>query len=456
MSDDPALWTTSQQVEAIQMAKISSRELLEHYIARIERLNPKINAVITTDFARARSNADAADAAISEGRQTGPLHGIPATIKDALETRDLRSTGGATELSNHVPAQDAPVVAAVRDAGANIMGKTNLPRWSMDIQAYNEMFGHTGNPWNLERIPGGSSGGAAAAVAAGLSSFDIGTDIGGSIRFPAAFCGVFGHKPSFGIVPSTGYLDHADGGTTEADINVIGPIARSAEDLELLLSIMLRRTPPWEIRLAKPSGELKTLKIATWLDDDFCRVDESVLERTTAAADALKQSGFNVIGDCRPDLDPREASNLGMALVGAAMLQSREEVNHTHLDWLNQHQARESLKAAWARFFEDVDVLLMPVCFVPPFPHMHEGEFSTRTLECNGEIRPYSDLMRWTVLVGMAYLPSTVPPIGLSSSGLPVGIQIVGKYGADLTTIRLGGALSELMGGYQPPSIAEL
>ena len=241
MTDEITLWSASKQAAAIRAGELGSRELLEAIIARIERINPELNAVVTRSFARARVEADAADQARDRGDSLGPLHGLPVTIKDALQTEGIRSTGGALELEDNIPNKDAPTVRAVKEAGAIVLGKTNLPRWSGDIQAYNEMFGTTVNPWNSDRVPGGSSGGAAAAVACGLTSFEIGTDIGGSIRFPSAFCGVFGHKPSFGIVPSSGYIDHEEGGTTEADINVIGPIARSADDLELLLSIMVQR-----------------------------------------------------------------------------------------------------------------------------------------------------------------------------------------------------------------------
>jgi len=212
MTEGIAFWSTTCQAEAIRNGEISSRDLLELLIARVETINPDLNAVITLDLEGARSLADEADVKLKNGDLVGPLHGIPITIKDALETEGLRSTGGATELHNNIPSKDAGVVAAVKEAGAIVFGKTNLPRWSGDIQAFNEMFGTTVNPWDGERVPGGSSGGAAAAVSAGLSSFEIGTDIGGSIRFPASFCGVFGHKPSWGVVPSTGYLDHETGG----------------------------------------------------------------------------------------------------------------------------------------------------------------------------------------------------------------------------------------------------
>ena len=244
ITPDAAYWSTVQQARAIKEGKFSSRELLELLVERESLINENLNAVVTLDLDRARLAADAADEALAAGRSYGPLHGIPVTIKDALETKGLRSTGGATELSDYVPNRDAPVVDAIKRAGAIVFGKTNLPRWSGDIQSYNEIFGTTVNPWNSERVPGGSSGGAAAAVSAGLTSFEIGTDIGGSIRFPASFCGIYGHKPSFGIVPSTGYLDHRHGGMTEADVNVIGPLARSADDLELLTTLMLRQEGP--------------------------------------------------------------------------------------------------------------------------------------------------------------------------------------------------------------------
>ena len=205
------LLSTVEQIALVRSGDLSSRELTEHFIERIERLDPEINAVVTRDFGVALEQADVADEQGQKGKLIGALHGIPITVKDALETRNLRSTGGAVELQDNVPDRDAAVVASLRREGAIVMGKTNLPRWSGDIQSYNEIFGTTNNPWNLSCGPGGSSGGAAAAVAMGFTSFEIGTDIGGSIRFPAAFNGIWGHKPSFGVIPTTGYLDHTQG-----------------------------------------------------------------------------------------------------------------------------------------------------------------------------------------------------------------------------------------------------
>ena len=463
ITEEVAFWSTTRQVEAIRKGEISSRELLELLIARIEKINPDLNAIITLDLEGARRLADEADAKLKDGELMGPLHGIPVTIKDALETKGLRSTGGASELHNNIPSKDAAVVAAIKEAGAIVFGKTNLPRWSGAFQAFNKMFGTTVNPWDSERVPGGSSGGAAAAVAAGLSSFEIGTDIGGSIRFPAAFCGVFGHKPSWGVVPSTGYLDHEAGGTIEADINVHGPIARSAGDLEMLLKVLVRKDGPLVAALAPPPDDVTNLKVAAWLDDSFCPVDKEVLAVMDEAVTSLEEAGVSVDREARPDVDPEEVSSLGLWLVSAAVVQSiapetlegleveSASAKTSHRDWLVRCAEREIVRDKWAEFFDSFDAVIMPISFVPPFPHNQDGDFGTRTLICNGEERPYADLLRWTILTGMAYLPATTPPIGFDDDGLPISFQVVGPYGGDYTTIRLAGYIAELRGGYQAP-----
>ncbi|HAQ42940.1 MAG TPA: amidase [Acidimicrobiaceae bacterium] len=449
------LLSTLEQTELVRSGELSSRELTEHFIERIERLDPEINAVVTRDFEVALKEADDADEQRQKGKSVGALHGIPITVKDALETRNLRSTGGAIELRDNVPDRDAAVVASLRKEGAIVMGKTNLPRWSGDIQSYNEIFGTTNNPWDLSRGPGGSSGGAAAAVAMGFTSFEIGTDIGGSIRFPAAFNGIWGHKPSFGVIPTTGYLDHPKGGLNEADINVFGPLARSSTDLDFLLDIMQRNSPPWIPQLQDPPADPEKLRVGAWLDDPFCPVDQEVRAHLEKVVNELESHGISIDRSARPQIDPEEAAMLGLWLVQRAISQSTDSDGPGHRIWLDRHVRREEIRLKWAKFFDDYDAIIMPVSFVPPFEHQQDGDFANRTLVCNGQTRNYVDLVKWTTMVGMAYLPSTVPPTGIGPSGLPIGCQVVGAYGSDKLTISLAGRIGELMGDYQPPPRAQ-
>ncbi len=467
---DPGLWSATEQAATIADRQMSCRELTQHLIDRIERLDGEINAVVTRDFEKALATAAAMDkklAAVPAGseRQLGQLFGVPITVKDALQTAGLRSTGGARELKDNVPDTDAAVVATVRAQGANIIGKTNLPRWSGDNQSFNEMFGTTNNPWDLTRSTGGSSGGAAAAVAMGFTGFEIGTDIGGSIRFPAAFNGVWGHKPSWGVIPTLGYLDHPQGGTTEADINVFGPLARSCDDLELLLDLLARKEPPWVPQLAgvgsppsavtgsprQPDGQ--GWRVAAWLDDDFCPVDSEVLAVLDKSVAALEAADVSVDRSARPAIDPTEAWDLGLWLVRAAMMPVRKDDGPSHKEWLANHIRRTHIRQAWAEFFAGFDAVIMPVAFVPAFEHCQTFPADERTLPSDGVDRPYIEATCWTILTGMAYLPATVPPLGLTATGkLPVGCQVVGAYGADRTTLAIARLLADASNaGYVPP-----
>jgi amidase len=211
----------------------------------------------------------------------------------------MRSTVGATELKDHVPGRDAPAVSRLRDGGAIVFGKTNVPHWSGDMQTYNELFGTTNNPWALDRVPGRSSGGPAVAVAAGLSSFELGTDIGGSVRIPSHCCGIFGLKPSFGVIPQGGYLDHVGGGTTDADVNVFGPLARSAADLERLLGVLAgpepERAPAWRLVLPPRRHEaLRSYRTGTWFDEPDVALDRDLLAILRRTADAPSDAGAKV------------------------------------------------------------------------------------------------------------------------------------------------------------------
>jgi len=257
LADDIAFWSATRQAAAVRAHDFSAHALLELYAARIEQLNPAINAVVTLDLDSASRYAAMIDERLAHGEDAGLLAGIPMTIKDAIAVDGVRSTCGAIELQDHIPAEDAPAVAALRAAGAVIVGKTNVPRWcNAETETHNELFGTTNNPWDLGRSVGGSSGGSAAAVAAGLTSCDLGTDVGGSVRIQSHYCGTYALKPSFGVVTQLGYLSHVGAGRVDTDMNVFGPITRSADDLALLLEVLVGPNPEdalaWQVALPPP------------------------------------------------------------------------------------------------------------------------------------------------------------------------------------------------------------
>jgi amidase len=455
-------WATApatEQARAIRDREISSRELLELYLDRVERIDPALNAVVTLAADRARDEADAADARTASGAELPPLHGLPITIKDAIETAGIRSTGGAVELRDHVPDHDAPAVARLREAGAIVFGKTNLPRWSGDVQSFNELFGTTNNPWDVTRIPGGSSGGPAAAVAAGLTSFELGTDIGGSVRIPSHCCGTFGLKPSYGVVPQRGYLDSVGGGTTDADINVFGPIARRADDLDLLLSVLAGPEPAravaWRLELPAPAAtSLTGLRLGVWLDDPENPGERAMLEVLRQAVDRLADAGAKV-EEVRPPVEPARQFELFRALIGPAVSVSSPDVAElmagSHHAWLQRDRERAAMQATWASWFDEYDALLTPVLCTTAFPHLQEGTFATRQLLVDGEAREYMAVTWWTGMFGVLGLPVAVPPVGRTAAGLPVGMQVVTPFLRDRDAVRIAGLIGDATGGYAVP-----
>ena len=454
--------TATELVAAIKSKEVSSRELLDMYLDRIERLNGPVNAVVTLAVERAQAEAAAADEATANGSALGPLHGLPITIKDAIETEGIRSTGGAIELTDHVPAADAPAVAKLRAAGAIVFGKTNLPRWSGDLQTYNEIFGTTNNPWDPARVPGGSSGGAATAVSCGFTSFELGTDIGGSVRNPSHCCGVFGVKTSVGVIPQRGYLDHVGGGTTDADINVFGPIARSAKDLDLLLGVLAgpppEQAPAWRIELpaATATHGLSGQRIALWLDDPGCRIDKGYLSVLQKTASALEAAGAK-IEEAHPPVEFAEQVGLFTAMITEAITPSMPAeigaaFSASHLTWLENNKKRTALQRVWAEWFASWDALLCPVLPTPAFPHNQDGDMFSRTMTINGEERSYLDNVAWAGLIGIVGLPAAVPPLAHTAEGLPVGVQVVTPYLHDRAAVQLAGLIADsASGGYRVP-----
>lgn len=460
MSADPTLWSATEQAAAIRERRLGSEELLDLMLARIAAVDPAVNAVCTLDEEAARVRCRAADEATARGQSWGPLHGLPITVKDAIATAGIRSTGGAKALEHHVPDHDAQAVSALKSAGVVVFGKTNLPEWSGDWQSFNEMFGTTNNPWALDHTPGGSSGGAAAAVACGMTSFELGTDIGGSVRVPSAFCGVFGHKPSFGVVPTLGYLDEPRGGDTESDVNTFGPIARSAVDLSLLMSVLAQplseRAPAWRVQLPGSTvSSLAGVRIAAWFDEPELEIDADMAAVLHRCADTAEAAGARVDRAARPALDVRSAWRSGARLIGEAVSVSDDESSPgiTHREWLFMHRDRERLRQVWAEFFRDVDVLLCPVTLTPAFEHLQAGDWRSRIVVVNGRERSYIEMEGWPALIGSAYLPSTAAPVGRTAAGLPVGVQVVAPFLHDHTAIKVAELLTDECGGHSVPPI---
>lgn len=480
-----AFRTASDLAAAIRRREISSREVLDHYLARIDRLNARLRAIVTLEAEGARSRADAADAAVARGESIGPLHGVPITIKDSLETEGMLTTAGSREYARHVPATDAPAVARLRAAGAIVFGKTNLPSLAMDVQSANALFGTTTNPWDETRSPGGSSGGSAAAVAAGLTGLELGSDLAGSVRLPAHACGVYGHKPSYGIVPVRGHVPGPPGTLATPDLLALGPIARGADDLEAALGAIAGPDEAdargWRLDLQPPRrGSMREYRIGVWLDDPACPVDAPVRERLEAAVDALAKAGAKVDRRARPDVSLADAWRDALRLMWGAISPMVDEkildrlaeearnlaagdeslrarfarfAPQRHREWLAADEARERYRAAWAAFFREHDALLSPASPVPAIPHDTGTDPLTRTITVNGAPRPYWEQVFWATVVGMAFLPATVAPVGRTPAGLPVGIQIVGPYLEDRTPIDLARRMADVVGGFEPPPL---
>ena len=478
---DLAFRSALELAAEIRAKSIGCRELLEHYLKRVERYNPELNAIIVTDLPGARKRADAADAALARGEIWGPLHGVPMTIKESYDVAGLPTTWGAPEFKDYVAPRNALAVDRMLAAGVVLFGKTNVPLMLADWQSYNEIYGTSNNPWDLTRTPGGSSGGAAAALAAGLTGIEAGSDIGSSLRNPAHYCGIYAHKPTYGIVSPRG---HAVGGRVAvSDISVVGPMARSAADLETALGAMAGADTidgqGWKLDLPKPRQErLADFRVAVLLSVPHAEADRTVQDGIQAVADALAKAGAKVSDRARPDFDTLDADRLFRRLLGAAMsgrqpedlfqrnlekaaaltpndmsgnAQGLRAATLHHRDWLIANETRHKMRLKWAEFFDNYDVLLCPIVTSPAFPHNHEGDPFGRTLTINGKERPIADQLFWAGYSGLFYLPATAAPAGLTPQGLPVGVQIIGRQYGDLTCLRLARLLERDYRGFVPP-----
>jgi amidase len=472
--------SAGELARAIREGVISSRELTDFFIARIERFDVDLNAVVVRDFDRARAAADSADEALAAGREVGPLHGVPMTIKEAYDIEGLPTTWGMPPFKDNVAARDSESVRRFKAAGALFLGKTNVPVQLTDFQSYNEIYGTTGNPWDPARSPGGSSGGSAVAAAAGLSGLESGSDVGGSIRNPAHYCGVYGHKPTWNIVPQQGHA--LPGMLTTPDIAVVGPIARSAEDLALCLEVVSGPDPlvehGWSLDLPPPRHrQLSEYRVALWPTDDLAPVSGEIADRVQRVGDHLASLGAKVSDSARPAFEPAMGHETYLYMLGGmmsgslppealagmeAMVANLDPLDRgydamlaraavqKHGEWLMRNTQRERMRLAWRDFFEDWDILLCPQVATTAFEHDHRP-IDARTLKVDGVDQPFFQQIFWSGLATASYLPSTVFPTGLSEGGLPIGLQAVGGAYADHTCIEFARLMAEELGGFVPP-----
>jgi amidase len=472
--------------KALRAKRVSALELARDAIAQIEKYDAKINAVCVRDFERALKAARAQDRALAQ-RRGGALAGIPITVKESYNVAGLPTTWGFVPQKNFIAAEDALAVARAKAAGAVVIGKTNVPVGLADWQSYNDIYGVTGNPFDTGRTPGGSSGGSSAALAAGYGPLSLGSDIGGSLRSPAHFCGVYAHKPTYALVPSRGHTPPPFPPLPfDRDLAVVGPMARSAGDLADLLEVI---AGPDELeagrgyRLALPPARragLRGYRILVLDTHPMMPVAESIREAIGRLAAGLAKTGAKVRrqSSLLPDLESaaRLYMRLLMSFLAATFppdsyedMKSRAAklspddtslaaerlrgVALSHRDWVMADGQRAGLRAQWRAFFAEFDALICPVMPTPAYPHDFLPDQAQRRIVVDGKDYPYQDQLFWPGVTTCPGLPSTAIPLGLAN-GLPIGAQIVGPWLEDRTTLRLAELIEQEFGGFVPPPLA--
>jgi amidase len=372
---------------------------------------------------------------------------VPMTIKESFDVANLPTTWGDPDIS-HVAERDDLVVERLKAAGAVIFGKTNVPHLLLDFQSYNEIYGVTNNPWDPTRTPGGSSGGAAAALAAGLTSLEVGSDIGGSIRNPAHYSGVFGHKPTFDIVASDRLP--VPPFVAGVDLAVAGPLARSAEDLDVTLRLLVgpgRLNHAMRVELPEARRPLREYRVALWPNDAIAPVQREIADRCQSLGDRLAALGVKVSDTARPAFSVEHAASVYRRLLSAA---TNSASTLTHREWLQLDEERTRLRLAWREFFREWDIVLCPIAASVAFEHQH-GPYRGRRLVIDGVETPYFQQLFWAGLATCSYLPATVFPTGVGTQKLPIGLQAIGEAYADLQTIEFARLVTQEIGGFQPP-----
>ena len=469
--------TATEMLVALDNKTISSTELVEMHVQRIEERDGTLNAIPVRTFDRAREAAERADRARASN-EPAPLLGLPLTLKESTQTAGLPQSAGIEPLKDYRPASDGPIAQRVFAAGACLLGKTNIPVALSDWQADSPVYGRTSNPWNLECTPGGSTGGGAAALAAGMTPLEIGSDIGGSIRVPAAYCGLYGHRPSETAVPRSGAFPFGDLENLAIVMGVQGPLARSAIDLELLFDVVagpsLDEKVGWHLGLPEARGEqLSEFRVAIMPSLDMVQPSAEMRAKVDEHAVFLEKAGAKV-GEAMPDVDRRAYFNDYMTLlaVSTSIGESRSARERTALETAGRNQEfmdamgkgftldavdyimllnrREVARQAWRAFFNEWDVLVCPAALDAAFQH-HIGPQLDRALNLDGTEVPYMlnfVYPMWAIFTGQ---PATAFPAGLNSTGLPLGLQAIGPYLEDRTTMRFAQLLERQWYSFTPP-----
>jgi amidase len=476
---DVTMLSASEQSRLVRQGKLSARELLEAVVERCSGLNGPVNAVITTRLDEAVERADRLDGVPLDDRRAA-LFAVPMTVKEAFDVTGTVTTWGESRYRKHYPSRSAAAVERLERAGAIVYGKTNVATRLADWQTCNEVYGATNNPWDLRRTPGGSSGGSAVSVALGFSAVELGSDVGGSIRNPAHYCGVYGHKPTFGIVSMAGHS--YPGNPLTLDIEAAGPLARSASDLELALRCLAEW--PMATQSATPVQSLsrwRTLadfKVGVMLSSPCAVQAVDLTDRLTEFVGQLSDVGVQIAQAC-PAVDQERSFDLFQLLVRAgtearAPRRTTEEyaaaaARHasgdrsylsivgtaatlSHAQWLKLNEERSELQRRWSEFFTEFDLLLCPAAASVAFKQDYSEPREARTITINGRAESVLDQLFWAGWSGCVHLPSTVIPVGLTSSGLPCGMQVVGPLYGDFLTIRFAELIEREIGsGFSPP-----
>ncbi|MER5408598.1 amidase [Streptomyces sp. NPDC002769] len=476
--------TAEELAASLRAGEVTSVELTDEAIARIERDDRTVNSICVPDFDRARAAARGADEARARGEDR-PLLGIPVTVKESYNIAGLPTTWGMPSHRDYLPDEDAVQVSRIRAAGAVVLGKTNVPLGLQDMQTFNEIYGTTNNPWDHGRTPGGSSGGSAAALASGFGALSIGSDIAGSLRTPAHFCGVYAHKPTLGLASSRGMVPPpAPALPGDPDLAVVGPMARTARDLTLLLDVMAGPDPltlgvAHDLRLPPARHErLRDFRVLVLDEHPLIPTGSAVRAGVNRVADALVDGGARVERHSPLLPDPAEAAVVYTQLLFsgsvarfpvAAYEQLRIRADGlsaddrsldaarlrgmvlSHRDWIEANGRRELHRHGWRRLFAEFDAVVCPVTPTPAFPHDHDPDLLDRRIDIDGVEYPYFDQLVWAGQATMPGLPATAVPAGRSPEGLPVGVQLIGPMFEDRTPLRLAELLEQRIGGFQVP-----